>query len=137
MGDWLDDHSGLVVTLTAASVALLVLSILAVPILVARLPEDYLLEAEGRTRPSHPALRVVRAIGGGILLLAGIAMLVLPGQGLLTIAASLAILEFPGRRRLVTALFRRRIVARVIRSIRRRSGRPPLRILESGPTPAP
>lgn len=130
MRDWLDEHGALVTALTLVSVALLVLSALAVPILVARLPEDYLMEPSGRTRASHPIIRVVRAVGGGVLLLAGIAMLVLPGQGLLTIIAALAVLEFPGRRRLITALFRRPFVARLLRRLRERMDKPPLRILD-------
>ncbi len=47
--------------------------------------------------PPHPAIRLGRRIGiaiaGGVVVAAGIAMLVLPGPGLLTIALGLAILS--------------------------------------------
>ena len=124
--DWLDENGALVTGLTLASIALLVLSALAAPILVARLPQDYLMEPSGRTRASHPLIRVARAVVGSILLLAGIAMLVLPGQGLATILIGLLLVEFPGKRAL-----ERRIVARpkllaLLNRMRERRGRPPL-----------
>jgi hypothetical protein len=46
---------------------------------------------------SNPAKRVAALVGGGIVLLAGIALLVLPGPGLLLVLGGLLILanEFP------------------------------------------
>ena len=52
----------------------------------------------------HPVVRrVVVAVVGGVLILVGIALLVLPGPGLLLIAAGVAVLalEFPWAERLV------------------------------------
>ena len=51
-------------------------------------------------------VRIARTAAGGVLLIAGVAMLVLPGPGLLTIAAGLAILatEFAWARRLLDQL---------------------------------
>lgn len=51
-------------------------------------------------------VRIARTAAGGVLLIAGIAMLVLPGPGWLTIAAGLAILatEFAWARRLLDQL---------------------------------
>jgi uncharacterized protein (TIGR02611 family) len=51
-------------------------------------------------------VRIARTAAGGVLLVAGIAMLVLPGPGWLTIAAGLAILatEFAWARRLLDQL---------------------------------
>jgi hypothetical protein len=48
-------------------------------------------------------MRIARTIGGFALLAAGIVMLVIPGPGLLTIAAALAILapDFEWARRLL------------------------------------
>ncbi|HJT37857.1 MAG TPA: PGPGW domain-containing protein [Actinomycetota bacterium] len=55
----------------------------------------------------HPVVRrVVVAVIGGILLLVGAALLVLPGPGLLVIAAGIAVLslEFPWARRVLDRL---------------------------------
>ena len=48
-------------------------------------------------RGSNPAKRVLALIGGGLLLLVGIALLVLPGPGLLLVLAGLLVLsnQFP------------------------------------------
>ncbi|MDY7102384.1 MAG: PGPGW domain-containing protein [Actinomycetota bacterium] len=54
-------------------------------------------------RPAGPVKKAVRITAGVLVLLAGIAMLVLPGQGILTIAAGLAILavDIPAADRLL------------------------------------
>jgi uncharacterized protein (TIGR02611 family) len=51
-------------------------------------------------------MRIARTAAGGLLLIAGIAMLALPGPGWLTIAAGLALLatEFAWARRLLDRL---------------------------------
>jgi uncharacterized protein (TIGR02611 family) len=51
-------------------------------------------------------VRIARTAAGGVLLIAGIAMLALPGPGWLTIAAGLAVLatEFVWARRLLDQL---------------------------------
>jgi hypothetical protein len=61
--------------------------------------------------------RIARIVGGFALLLGGVAMLVLPGPGLLAIAGGLAILasEFPWARQLLDAMMR--AVTRVRRRI--------------------
>jgi uncharacterized protein (TIGR02611 family) len=51
-------------------------------------------------------VRIARTVAGGVVLVAGIAMLLLPGPGWLTIAAGLAILatEFVWARRMLDQL---------------------------------
>jgi uncharacterized protein (TIGR02611 family) len=60
----------------------------------------------GENCPDQMVARIARTAAGGVLLLAGIAMLVLPGPGWLTIAAGLAILatEFAWARRALDQL---------------------------------
>jgi hypothetical protein len=61
-------------------------------------------------------MKVMVTVGGGLLLAAGVVMLVTPGPGLLTIAAGLAVLgrEYKWARRLRT-----RVLARVKQAVRR------------------
>jgi hypothetical protein len=59
---------------------------------------------------------------------AGIAMLVLPGQGLLTILIGFLMLDFPGKYRVEKWLVSRRRLLGAINWLRRRAGRVPLRI---------
>lgn len=78
----------------------------------------------------HPMLRTaglaLKNVVGVLFLLAGIAMLVLPGQGVLTILIGLSLIDFPGKHRLEARLVRQRMVRHAIDSVRQRFGRPPL-----------
>jgi len=112
-------------------------SLVALPVLVALLPADYFAAPEpppSRLSRTHPLLRTVLRVGsnlaGAILILAGIAMLVLPGQGLLTLLFGLILTDFPGKRRLELALVRRGPIRRGMNWMRARAGRPPLRVSE-------
>jgi UPF0716 family protein affecting phage T7 exclusion len=77
---------------------------------------------------------VVRNVFGSLLLVVGVLMLVLPGQGLLTILIGLTLLDFPGKRRFVRRLLMRPQVLRVINAIRRRFGVAPLQVDRSDPS---
>ena len=63
---------------------------------------------------------------GVVLLAAGIAMLVLPGQGLLTLVVALILLDFPGKRRLQRRIVYAPRVLAALNALRRRAGREPL-----------
>ncbi len=131
--DGLEPYKEIVAWLGAISVLMLVGSAVAVPLIVARLPHDYFLgHAEPETLPlgTHPALRVtllvLKNVLGIAIFLAGMAMLVLPGQGLLTMFIGLLLMDFPGKRRLELRLVRIRGVYRAVNWIRRRTRRKPL-----------
>ncbi|OQX20120.1 MAG: hypothetical protein BWK76_02420 [Desulfobulbaceae bacterium A2] len=107
-------------------------SLLLVPWLVARLPVDYFLRQDQRQavrRRRHPLLVPLLAVGrnllGMALLLAGIAMLFLPGQGLLTMLLGLSLMDFPGKHQLRDRLLRQPQVEAALNWLRRRAGRPP------------
>lgn len=135
MSQWLADHPELVWWIFIGSLLMLIAGAIAVPLLVARLPRDYFVRAEpppASWRGRHPALRwTLRALKnalGALLLVAGIAMLVLPGQGVLTILLGLSLLEFPGKRRLEIAIVRWPTVHKAIDWLRAKRGRPPLEL---------
>jgi hypothetical protein len=81
-------------------------------------------------RRRHPALRistlVIKNVLGVVLLLAGLAMLVLPGQGIITILVAMSLLNFPGKRSLELRIIRQGPVLQAINWIRARAKRPPL-----------
>ncbi len=115
-----------------ASAAMLVISAMVIPYLIVRLPADFYAESNHRRRffQDHPILRslflAVKNTLGALLLVAGILMLVLPGQGILTILAALALLDFPGKRKLEMGILHRPAVFKRINWLRRRAGREPL-----------
>jgi len=101
-------------------------TVIVVPMALVRMPADYLVRP---SRPdSHPVVVALKNVAGVILVLLGIAMLVLPGQGLLTLALGLSLVDFPGRRRLERYLLTRPALLKTINALRRRAERPPLQI---------
>jgi hypothetical protein len=71
-------------------------------------------------------MRIGRNVLGGALFVAGIAMLVLPGQGILTIVAALMLLDFPGKRAVLRRAFERPRIRRALDYVRNRFGREPV-----------
>lgn len=125
-------HADFMPWMLGLSVFVLIAGIVLVPVLVIRMPADYFARPRGlmvRERYRHPLVHalliVLKNALGFLLLVAGIAMLVLPGQGVLTILASLSLLDFPGKRRLERRLLSVGPVRRAIDAIRQRAGRPP------------
>jgi hypothetical protein len=133
MFDWLQTHEVLLGWLGVASVLMFVGSLIAVPWLVVRIPVDYFIHRRhfvDRWRSRHPLVRIAllttKNLCGLVLLLAGIAMLVLPGQGILTIVIGLTFLDFPGKFALEQQLARQPPVIGAMNWMRAKAGRPPL-----------
>lgn len=129
------DNEALLWTCFVASVVIFAASLLAMPAIVVRIPADYFTHEKrppGRLAQMHPALRIVLRVGknilGVILLLAGLAMLVLPGQGVLTMLVGIMLMDFPGKYRFEHWLICRRWIHRPINWLRRRRGVEPLRV---------
>jgi hypothetical protein len=119
--------------------------VVGVPFLFARLPADYFSGRERRAMglpaPERPALavllRALRNLLGVVLIFCGILMLVLPGQGLLTILVGLFFVDFPGKRRLERWVLAKGPVLRTINGLRRRAGQAPIEPRASWVPPPP
>lgn len=112
------------------SVATLVATVLAVPWVVARLPADYF--SAPRRHPLREqqgfvawALSLVKNILGGLLLLIGVVLLFMPGQGILMMLVGLLIMNFPGKYRLERILVAREGVFRALNWLRTKRSLPP------------
>jgi hypothetical protein len=112
-----------------------VATLLLVPVVVVRMPADYFVAESpppwsfrGRFPLLTLSVRVVKNLLGTALVLVGVALLVLPGQGILTILLGLTLVDFPGKRRLEIALVGRHRVRRSLNWLRRRFGHDPLEI---------
>jgi hypothetical protein len=113
------------------SAATLVISLVLVPWLIVMMPADYYAETHARhVFQDRPLLRalflLVKNVLGVALLFAGAIMVFLPGQGLLTMVAGLALLNFPGKRRLEMRILHMPHVLSSINWLRLRAGRKPL-----------
>jgi hypothetical protein len=127
-------HPAALSALAVGSVTLFLATTVGVPLLVARLPADYFSRRErdryGMSRPPQSrwkiVARVAKNVVGWVLLAAGLAMLVLPGQGLLTIVVALLLVDFPGKPALQRRLIASRRVLDGVNRLRRRAGQPPM-----------
>jgi hypothetical protein len=130
---WIISNETLLWWLAAASLATFIATLIAVPWWLARIPPDYFTRTGQQRRAAmvrHPILHTMELIGknllGLVFLMAGVLMLVLPGQGILTILAGIILVNFPGKRRLEVWIVSRGVVLRSINWLRRREGQPPL-----------
>lgn len=135
MLNWFEEHQTLVWILTGSSIAVLIASMILIPWVVARIRPDYFahdkrLDASyiNLPQPVRVTIIVGKNVLGVILMIAGLAMLVLPGQGLITLFIGFFLIDFPGKYRFEKWLIRRRAVHRPINWLRRRSGRGPLEL---------
>jgi hypothetical protein len=135
MLNWIGDHRELLWLIGPVSVAIFVASILIIPALIVRIRPDYFGHAmRPASRWAHQrrfvraAILVGKNLLGGVLMIAGLAMLVLPGQGLLTLLAGFLLIDFPGKYRLEKWLIRRRCILGPINWLRTRRKRQPLQI---------
>jgi len=131
--DWAREHQGLLWWLGGASAVLFAAALLATPAVLARIPADYF--AHERRPPRRGAgraawVRVALAVGrnalGAVLLVAGAAMLALPGPGLVTLLLGFLLIDAPGKYRAERWLVSRPRVLRAINWVRGRRGRAPL-----------
>ncbi|XCN72438.1 MAG: PGPGW domain-containing protein [Candidatus Electrothrix aestuarii] len=105
-------------------------SLIILPWLVLRMRSDYFIrhrqEVDARYQ-RHPVLAVItflfRNSMGLFLLLAGIIMLVLPGQGILTMVIGFSLMDFPGKHRLNERIIANLKIQRSLNWIRRKGGK--------------
>lgn len=135
MTDWLRAHEVLLWWIGAVSALTFVATLFAVPWLILRIPDDYFLRRHhyvDRWKPTHPVWRAIflaaKNLIGAVIVLAGIVMLVFPGQGILTIVVGLLFVDFPGKYTIELWLARRPPVLRAINWMRQKSHRPPLKM---------
>lgn len=125
------------------SLAFVFVSAVLFPVVIVLLPRNYFLYENH----SHPWLQkrsssvqaiiiVLKNILGGLLLIAGVAMLFLPGQGLLTCLVALSFLDFPGKLHLIRSIVRRKTVFRAMNGLRLYFKKKPFRIPKKKPDSA-
>lgn len=138
--DWLLDPTVLW-TISGGTLALAAASLAAVPLLVLRLPTDYFVTPRptlaARLRRASlvgKALILAKNLLGLVLALLGVAMLVLPGQGLLTLLLALVLLDLPRKHVFERRLVAREGVRRALDRLRRRFDKAPFL---HPPPPAP
>lgn len=106
------------------SAILLVVSGFALPRVIVGLPADALVRDD--PEPVRSKGRLARNLLGWTLIVLGVLMLVLPGQGVLTVLAGLVLADVPGKRGMIRRLLATGPVLRAVTALRERAGQPPL-----------
>lgn len=104
-----------------------------IPWLVVKIPHDYFVENR-RTAPVSGKLPfgirivvlVLKNCLGLVIIALGIIMLVIPGQGVLTMVIGLILIDFPGKYHLERSLMQRKRVLQTVNWLRARGQKPPL-----------
>lgn len=109
------------------SIVMFAASIVAIPIVVRRLPPDHFV----RPPPEHSFARklVMNAIGA-LLMALGVAMLVLPGQGIIAILFGMSMMDLPVKHRVLRRLLCQKNIQEAVQRLRSKAGKPPLVIPE-------
>jgi hypothetical protein len=128
------DAGSLPFWLAVVAAVSLVLPAVLLPIVVVRLPADYFVasrrELAAERSPAAWLWFVLRNLLGIALLGAGIALLFLPGQGVLTMFAGLLLLDVPGKRAVELRIVRRPAILAEINALRAKHGKAPLAVAE-------
>ena len=121
--------------ISGASLLMAVATLVAVPWVVTRLPADYFDHPQREAwRRSHDEplaallLGLVKNAVGAVLLVLGVIMLFVPGQGLLTILIGLLLMNFPGKYRAERWLVQRPGVLSGLNWLRKRRGQAPFHV---------
>ena len=134
---WSSMNSDLLFLLGSLSIFILIISVFMMVLIISFLPEDYF-KSENRNLISsvqnsrYPLLKLLVLITknffGVLLLLSGILMLVLPGQGILTIITGLVFMDYPGKYKFERKLLRQKGVINSINWIRSRLSKQSLKV---------
>jgi len=127
---WVREYQGLLEWLGGLSLLMFVVTLVVFPLVIIYLPEDYFVRDRrdpARQTRRHPAvwlvLTILKNILGVVLVAAGLVMVALPGQGLLTMLIGLTLVNFPGKFALERRIVSRPSVAKTLNRIRESAGR--------------
>lgn len=133
MLEWIGLSPAVAWWIVIASACMFGLALIAAPLFVIRIPADYFCHLH-RSDAEYPRrhawfrwiwLILKNVLGIGFLFF-GVLMLVLPGQGILTILIGMTLLDFPGKFRLQRWVVSRKGVLDSINWVRNRRGKKPL-----------
>ena len=118
--------------ISGLSTIFFLLSLLGLSWLISIIPHDYFVDKKrvSLIKMKNPLMWlpivIIKNSIGLILILCGILMLVLPGQGVLTIITGLIFLDYPGKFRFERSLVRNKLILNSMNWIRRKLNKPDL-----------
>ena len=131
---WFSNNPEILIGLGISSIFIFIISIIGISWFVAQIPEDYFLSAKRKPAKlieRKTILRLLILFGKNIvglsLIFGGLLMIVLPGQGLLTIITGLLLINYPGKFRLEQKIVGIPSVFKSLNWIRIKANKPPLK----------
>jgi len=133
--DLLHTYKNEIIVLAWLSIGLLFISIAIIPFIVIKIPENYFNQRyriKVSKQSNHPFVAQVftglKNILGFIVVVLGILMLILPGQGILTILIGLFLMNFPGKYRLERRIVSQPHILKSLNWIRSKANKAPLMV---------
>lgn len=126
-------YKNLILWFGSISLFVFLFSLLSIKWLVSLIPEDYFInKKDSKIKTSNIFIwyivLIFKNLIGYSLILGGIMMLVLPGQGLFTIIIGLMMSNYPGKYSIEKKLIAIPTILKSINWLRRKSNKPPIRI---------
>ena len=131
--EFLSNYKIYLVWLGTLSFIIFIFSLLTIKWLVALIPSDYFIKKNNSEfRSNYPIFWlvsiIIKNLVGYTLIICGILMLVLPGQGLFTIFVGLMLSNYPGKFYIERKFIAIPSVLRAINWLRKKSNTPPIKI---------
>jgi len=133
---WIQRHEKVVQFVGASSLVMFLGTLIVLIVVIVILPPEHFVRDHDRKNPAVIPIenqavffsyQILKNLIGILFILAGLVMLVLPGQGLMTLVIGLSLTSFPGKRRLIQVIIERKAVLTSANWLRRKFGRPPLK----------
>lgn len=126
-------YRSLIIWFGSISLFIFLFSLLTIKWLVALIPEDYFINRKAsKMRSSNPVLwyivLIIKNVVGYSLVLGGIMMLVLPGQGVFTIIIGLMLSNYPRKYSIERKFIAIPSILKSINWLRQKSNKPPLNL---------
>ena len=126
-------YKNLILWFGSISLFVFLFSLLSIKWLVSLIPEDYFInKKDSKIKTSNIFIwyivLIFKNLIGYSLILGGIMMLVLPGQGLFTIIIGLMMSNYPGKYAIEKKFIAIPTILKSINWLRRKSNKPPIRI---------
>ena len=131
--EFLSDYKIYLVWLGTLSFTIFIFSLLTIKWLVALIPSDYFIKKNNSEfRSNYPIFWlvsiIIKNLVGYTLIVGGILMLVLPGQGLFTIFVGLMLSNYPGKFYIERKFIAIPSILRAINWLRKKSNTPSIKI---------
>ncbi len=120
------EYENILIAIGIISGIVFIVSILAMPWLLGKIPADYFVRNNYRKNGRNFFITTIKNFFGFVLLLVGIIMLLTPGQGVISILLGLFLMEFPGKRNLELKIIRNDATFKAINWLREKAKKPPL-----------